>query len=343
MLFPKMSEASEDRLMTVAGMVLSLCLVVATTIFAIGNPFGRKPTDRFSIVIETPYVGQGVEPGTALVMHGVEVGQVNSVSSLPGGGVRLGAELQRRPTAGLTDTAGIDFRPANYFGVTGINLQSGKGGRALAEGSLISAKPLGNFTLQTLLSRLGEISNGVLTPQLIRVVESATTYIDGLEPLLETMVVVANSLKNTQTVSTERLLTNSTGISLAFPGFVNAVINVGDHYTHAAMDDVSEDFFQSTWRRALELAAGSFFGAIGKLEGQNSVSLAPLTDMLKVLTDSVPGLVPSDALADTARELRLRLDRLFSGPPERRAVNVRVVLDSLPGIAAPINAVGGAP
>ena len=49
------------------------------------------------------------------------------------------------------------------------------------------------------------------------------------------------------------------------------------------------------------------------------------------------------AIADTARELRMRLERLFSGPPDQRAVNVRVILDSLPGVAAPIDAVGGAP
>jgi hypothetical protein len=71
--------------------------------------------------------------------------------------------------------------------------------------------------------------------------------------------------------------------------------------------------------------------------------LAPLTDMIKVLTDVVPGLVPPDAIADTARELRTRLEKLFAGSPGQRAINFRVVLDSLPGVAAPINAVGGTP
>jgi hypothetical protein len=65
--------------------------------------------------------------------------------------------------------------------------------------------------------------------------------------------------------------------------------------------------------------------------------------MIKVLTDVAPGLVPPDAIADTARELRMRLERLFAGSPDQRAVNVRVILDSLPGVAAPIDAVGGAP
>ena len=34
---------------------------------------------------------------------------------------------------------------------------------------------------------------------------------------------------------------------------------------------------------------------------------------------------------------------MIAGPPGQRAINVRVILDSLPGVAAPIDAVGGEP
>ena len=40
-------------------------------------------------------------------------------------GVQLDADLQSGPVTGLTNTMDIDFRPVNYFGVTGINLSRG--------------------------------------------------------------------------------------------------------------------------------------------------------------------------------------------------------------------------
>lgn len=343
MLFHKASEEREARTLTAVGIGLVTCAILAVTAFALADPFGGRPSDEIAVTIDSPYVGQGVESGTVLLMHGAKVGEVTHVTTRADGGVRLAADLQRKPTQGLTDTLSIDFRPANYFGVTGINLTPGAGGQDLANGSLIKTTSANNFTLQALLSRLGEVSNGVLTPHLIEVIDRSTSYIDGLDPLLETMLVVSNSLANVQTVSTAQLLTNTTGISVAFPGFVNATTGLGDHVVHSGLDTVSEDYYQNTYKAVLALSSTSLFGAIGRLETSHSTELAPLTDMIKVLTDVVPGLVPPDAIADTGRELRSRLERLYAGPPDRRAVNVRVILDSLPGVAAPIDAVGGGP
>jgi hypothetical protein len=342
-LFHRASEEREARILTAVGMGLATCAVLAVTAFAVVDPFGGRPSDQFGVVIESPYVGQGVATGTALLVHGAKVGEVTQVSSVPGGGVRMAAELRQGPTAGLTDAMGIDFRPANYFGVTGINLRPGNGGQALVNGSLIKTTPAGNFTMQALLSRLGELSHGVFTPHLVDVVQRATDYTDGLNPLLETMLVVSTSVTNVQSVSTAQLLTNTTGISVAMPGFVNGMMSTGNYFVHATLDNVTEDFYKNTYQPTIAFTNTSLFGATGNLLTSHSTELAPMVDMIKVLTDVVPGLVPADAIADTARELRTRLERLFAGSPEQRAINVRVVLDSLPGVAAPIDAVGGTP
>jgi hypothetical protein len=342
-LFHRASEEREARILTAVGMGLTICAVLAVSAFAVVDPFGGRPSDQFGVVIESPYVGQGVATGTALLVHGVKVGEVTQVSSLPGGGVRLAADLRHGPTTGLTDAMGIDFRPANYFGVTGINLRPGDGGQALVNGSLIKTTPAGNFTMQALLSRLGELSHGVFTPHLVDVIQRATDYTDGLDPLLETMLVVSTSVTNVQNVSTAQLLTNATGISVAFPGFVNGMMSTGNYFVHATLDNVTEDFYQNTYKPTIAFTSTDLFGAVGKLLTSHSTELAPMVDMIKVLTDVAPGLVPADAIADTARELRTRLEKLFAGSPEQRAINVRVVLDSLPGVAAPIDAVGGTP
>jgi hypothetical protein len=39
-------------------------------------------------------------------------------------------------------------------------------------------------------------------------------------------------------------------------------------------------------------------------------------------------------------ELRSRFEKLYAGTPEQRALQVRIVLDSLPGVAAPLGVLG---
>ena len=150
-------EESETRILTRVGAGAVLFIVIALSVYFAVNPFGRRSHDVISVAIEAPYVGQGVAAGTPVIMHGVTIGRVVSVSSIGGGGVRLETDLQSGPTRGLTDAMGIDYRPSNYFGVTGINVTPAQNGRPLRSGMQISVTPKGNFSLQALLYRLGEL------------------------------------------------------------------------------------------------------------------------------------------------------------------------------------------
>jgi hypothetical protein len=363
MLFRMSAEAERRRLIIVGASVLScfalLCFLVAF------NPFGGRSADRLSVVMDLPYVGQGVAMGSPLILHGVTVGKVSSVSSLPDGSVRLHADLESAPTAALTDTLGVDFRPANYFGVTGINLVAGQGGQPLRNGAQIATTPAGNFTLQALLSRMGEITHGVVTPQLVDVMNRATRYTDGLNPLIESMVTASQSVTDVQTVSTEQLLRNTTGISAAFPGVIDAataaghslnqdsglvIFNVTGRDALPQQDIVpevaepgqlqTEEYWQKRSRAMLDMAANSFFGAIGKLESSHAGELLPVVNLVKTLSDTVPGLVTPVGLGDMLVELRTRFEKLYGGSPEQRALQVHIVLDQIPGVQAPINAMG---
>ena len=337
----------ERRILKVVGLATVVCAAMAGFLVA-NNPFAGRPAGTMSVTIDTAYVGQGVGEGTAVVMHGVEIGEVADVTSLTGGGVRLTADLQTTAAASLTDTVGVDFRPINYFGVTGVNLLAGTGGEALRDGMQIIIVPQGNFTLQALLSRLGEVSTGVLTPQLVQVVERATRYTDALNPLIETALITANSVAQVQTVSTERLLANATGVSVVFPSAVDALANAGSSFLH---DDVNwerrthADYTDEEWENlflpTLELASGGLFADIGKLESSHIRDLLPVTETVKALTDVVPPLIRPEGFAQSMTELRTRFERLYGGTPGQRALQVRVMLDNLPGVAAPLGALGG--
>ncbi|BCO98596.1 Mammalian cell entry related domain protein [Mycobacterium intracellulare] len=342
------SAESEKRTLTIVGTALVLCVVAVGGLLMVFKPFGGRPANAISMAIDTPYVGPGVAKGTELVMHGVKVGEVTAVSRLSGGGVRLNADLQKTPIAGLTDAMAIDFRPVNYFGVTGINLIAGAGGRPLRDGTHLKITPKGNFTLQALLSRLGRLATGTLTSRLIQVVEKATRYTDALDPLAETLLISANALANTQTVSTAQLLRNATGLSVAFPSFTDAMLDAGADLTHGTNKlnkgtwNASDDEYSHTILPFMQFVADNLFGAIGRLEYTHIDDLAPMVDTVKALTDVVPPLIRPQGISEMLVELRSRLEKMYAGTPEQRALQVRIVLDSLPGVAAPLAALGGA-
>lgn len=91
------SDESETRTLTIVGVAIAfLCVVVAGSLYVF-DPFAGRAESDISVSIDTPYVGQGVATGTALVMHGgVTVGQVTGIFSLPEGGVRLNADLNSK-------------------------------------------------------------------------------------------------------------------------------------------------------------------------------------------------------------------------------------------------------
>jgi hypothetical protein len=235
----------------------------------------------------------------------------------------------------------IDFRPINYFGVTGINIIAGPGGQAIRDGTHIQTVPLGNFALQALLSRLGEVSAGALTPRLISVIDRAVRYTDALNPLVETMLIALDAVADTQTVPTAQLLANATGVSVAFPSFVDAVGHAGNRFLDGGFGKLSEADFHGHQYRFSELGSTDLFGSFGRLETKYVDDLLPAVDAVKLLTDPVPALLRPDEFGQTLVELRTRFEKMFAGTPEQRALQVRIVLDSLPGVAGPLGVMGG--
>ncbi|MBU9762572.1 Mammalian cell entry related domain protein [Mycobacterium sp. TNTM28] len=321
------------------GLALVACVAVAGALIVV-NPLADGAADGKSITIDSPYVGQGVVRGTPVLLHGVKVGEVASVANRTEGGVRLGLSLQPEPTAGMTDSLAVDFRPSNYFGVTGVNLMRGPdGGRPLADGMRIELLPRGNFTMQALLSRLSEITHGVVTPELVSVLDRATRYVDGLNPMLETVLLVADTIAKVQTVSTAQLVRNGAGIAVAAPSFVDGLTDLADHVDHGGLDG-DEQFFQDRFLATVQLASTGLFGAVGGLLSSHVNELLPVTEVVRTLTGPIPGIAQTQNISATLVELRTRFERMYGGSPDQRALQVRILLDSLPGVAAAVPAIG---
>jgi hypothetical protein len=364
------SAKRQEQILATIGATVVLCIAVVTLAVVV-NPFGGRAANQFSITVDTPFVGQGVEAGTAIVLHGVKVGHVTGITGTMAGGVRFAADLNKRAVSGLTDAVNIDYRPINYFGVAGINLLPGPGGKALRDGSELSLVPKGNFTLSELLSQLGDVSQASMTPQLIQVIDRVTRYTDGLTPFFETAVTVTRAVADEQTVPTSRLLANTSSIAKALPDFTDETIESLTRMTHWTyyphqsfppadtigtklqypyfegmpvpnLADEPEDYYKKSYLAFMKLAGEGLFASVGKLETSHVDDLYPLIAGITALTDATPPLLRPQDIAAKLAELRSRFEKLYAGDGTQRAVSVRVVLDSLPGVAAPIGvSVGG--
>lgn len=365
------SSKHQDRVLASIGLAVLLCIVLVAYL-VIANPTGRRSADQFSVAFNTPYLGQGIDAGTAVVLHGVKVGQVSTITMVADGGVRVTTDLQKQPTQGLTDALNIDFRTINYFGVPGINLEPRPGGEVLRDGSEITVMPTGNSTLSELLSQLGDVSAAGFTPKLIEVIDRVTRYTDGLNPLFETAITVTQAIADVQTVSTEQLLSNTTSIAVGFPEFNDVAIETarrisdfsyypGQTFPRAAtiaprlgppyaegltvpnISTVSPERFKDVYLTFGDLVSTGLFAAVGKLLGSHVDDLFPLIMGITALTDATPPLLRPADIARTLAELRSRFEKLYAGNGAQRAISVRVVLDSLPAMGASLGIVTEGP
>lgn len=335
----RMASEQESRLLARIGLALLLIVAAGITV-AIADPWGRPPDARTALTVDTPFVGQGVAGGTPVLLNGVRVGAVDTVASRTEGGVRLELRLDRESTAGLTDTVGVDFRPSNYFGVTGVNLIHGPpGGQALRDGMRVALVPRGNYTMQALLSRMADFTGGVITEELVRVLQRATQFADALNPMIETMLVVANSVLKAQTVSAGQFVRNTAAIGVVAPAFVDGLTDLVDRVDHSGLD-VDEEFFEQRLLPTVELASKGMFAAIGRLLSSHVRELLPVTEVIRSMTGPIPGIAQTHNISESLEELRARFERMYEGAHDQRALQVHIVLDSIPGIAAPLGALG---
>src|ERR1700694_773897 len=157
---------------------------------------------------------------------------------------------------------------------------------------------------------------------------------------------------------------------------MDALVNTGDLYLHTkigigfnADEDVKTNPFMPTYddallkqyataRHLLESNPDEFvfgrakewlkgaetdlFSKVGNLLSSHMNDLFPAVEELRAITDVVPKLIPAGDISDTLRELRERLERMYAGSGDQRALQVRVILDELPGQAGPLDLALGA-
>ncbi|WP_280426642.1 Mce family protein [Nocardia carnea] len=304
--------------------------------------------DGLVLDIDVPYVGPGVGTGTKVILHGAEVGEVTALDKTRPDTVRMNVTLDPGEIDGLTDTFALDFRPQNYFGITAVNLARRPGGAALAAGDILERMPAGDFTMSTMLEKGSVAIDGTLTTSMVESLDKVVRYTDGLTPLIQSGIVFADRVAATQQSLPTELLRYTNDILAVLPAFSGAAVEAlafvyDSVYNRRPDGSVGvDDEFMDYSDAGLELAANSLFGKAGSLLASHGAELTPVALLVKALTGVLPNILDEGAAPAKLRELIDRYQAAFTGPEGAKTLNLRVVLDDLPMLAAPL-AVTGVP
>jgi len=306
----------------------------------------RDDDSMLSISVAVPYVAPGADEGSNVILNGAEVGVIERIYRSGPATVTLDLELDPSKIVGLTDTFEMDFRPQNYFGVTALNLVKGEGGGTLRSGASLTRTAVPNYTMSTMIERGSIVTSGVLNEHMVDTLDEVLRYTNGLTPLLRAGLVFADQVAKTQRALPSELIGDANGILDVLPSFLGQTIDAGytiyqGRYNRQPDGSIGVDTKTLDKSSAgLELGSGALFAAVGKLLRSHSAELIPAVEIVKLYADTVPGIV---SLGTTGPRLDAVVDRLtavFGGTPQRPSLRLRLVLDDLPAVAAPL-ALGG--
>lgn len=345
--FLRGTDAQQARVVTIA----AVATIVAVAVLVVGmvwvRPHVEKPSG-LALSVDVPFVAPGVGRGTKVILHGAEVGEITALERHGDGIVRMNLSLNPSQVHGLTDTFDVDFRPENYFGITAVNLVSKAGGEHLASGQVLDRMPAGDFTMSTMLEKGSIAIDGTLTDSMIRSLNKVIKYTDGLTPMIQTGIVFADRAAKAQQAMPSELIGRADDILEVLPAFSQQTINMlysvfdsdfnkfGPGGSFGVNEDVMADI-----DTGLGLAANNLFGSAGKLLASHDHDLTPDAQLVQALVDALPHMMDGGAMPGKLSELVDRYNRAFSTAPNgSKTLNMRVVLDDLPGIAAPLAVTG---
>ncbi|WP_249354049.1 MlaD family protein [Rhodococcus sp. USK13] len=345
--FIRGSDEHQTRIVNLAGgsAIVLVVIVLVTAIWI--RPLLTKP-DGLRLTVETPHVGPGVAEGTRVILRGAEVGEVTSVEKTDQDKVLIHLSLKPGEVKGLTDSMDLDFRPLNYFGVSAVNLVAKEGGNTLSSGEELQRTAVGDYTMSRLLEEGSHTIDGTLTTSMIATLNKVIRYSDGMTPLIQTGIVLADEVARTQREMPSALLSRVNDILDVMPAFSDQAIQAFYLLFDTKFNKKPDgsfgvnDLMMDRGAAGLDLASKKLFGSAGILLASHSTELTPLTEIARAFATALPNLLDNGTALGKLASLVDQYNNVFSANGDKRVLNLRVVLDDLPSLAAPLSAMAGA-
>lgn len=340
--FIRGSDATQRRVTrnTALGVIAAVLALVA--VVRIVNGLTDHDSGTVRIAIETPSIAPGVKPGTTVILHGAAVGSISSLQRTQFDSISMDVVLDTAKIDGLTDDFSIDFRPENYFGVTALNVVPAKAGSPLEDGIRLVRSSAADYTMSTMIERGSIVTAGSLSQDMVDTVEKILTYTNGLTPLLRSGLVFADVVAKTQRALPTDLLSQANDITETLPGFFGQTIDGADEIFQGEYNRQSDGTLGSNTEvldksdAGLSIASGALFSAAGTLLSSHATELTPAVEIVRLFAEPVPGMLGDGALGPRLRETVSALTDALGGGGQYPTVRLKIILDDLPGMAAPL-------
>jgi hypothetical protein len=333
------SEQDRRRKLRLTGVVV-VAMVVAIALFIAYVMPALTPRDKslMAVTIDTPSVGPGVEMGTDVVLRGAPVGEVTGLRVNENGTSSLTVDLDRSLVRGMGQDFVIDFRPKNYFGITGVNITdpgSSESGE-LRDGDHVMRRDAGDYTMATMIEQGSDVANGTLVPETMDAIKRVLVYTGAFQPLIHTGVVFADTVARTQRETPAYLLDRYNEIVAALPPFANGAMSAMTSFYDSALNAAGDEV-QNNFTITLKAISDNFFSMVGTLLRSNQGNLTPLVDTVTQAASVLPAMGQGIVTPVTVRELVTNLDGAFAdGPQGQQILRINLALEALPALAGPL-------
>lgn len=295
------------------------------------------------IVLHTNRIGDGVVTGTEVRADGVPVGKVEAITPDALGTQRITLRLDESRLDGLDDSLHVDYATANLFGISEVELRPGSGGAPLRGDSVIDLTggrdpDVYDATMGSLLRSLARMNDGVLTPQLVSVIDQLGSQVKAFTPLLQAMVVLARTVADHQTMPLSTVLR---GFGSALGGgadFIGATLRVIAQIYGIPVLREDRARFDATIGMVVE----QLFPALQHTLNHAGNEFSGYAGLLTPILSSAARMVPTPDQSST--ELSQLLDRLRTAMPDTPdgpVLNVDVDLRGVPVLAPLLGGPGG--
>lgn len=259
------------------------------------------------------------------------------MSPTPQRGVKLGLLLTDVGGAFISDDFGVQFRPENYFGTTAVDLTAGSSGVRVGDNETYVRTSAPDRSMSQMLTTGSIAVDGTLTTQMISSLDKVIKYANGLTPLVQSGIVIADSVAATQRNLPSELLAKANDVMAAFPAFnlgaMSGLYSIFDsvYMKHGADGSLTpdEDYF-TYMEDGLKVAGTNLFGQAGALLKSHSTELPALTQVLTYLLEPVPSMVGGPQTMDQILTAIDQSKSAFTGPPGQQTLRIRLALNSLP-------------
>lgn len=319
------TEVQQRRTLVRTGAIVAT--IVAVVLAVVAALPARRPAGALDLTLSTPTLGQGILVDSNVIMRGVPVGTITSIDRHHGI-VEVGMRLESNKIHGLTDSFGFDFRPENMFGVSALSLTPREGGNSLANGQRIARSPDINATMSELLNTQLASVTKVLDDTLVQFIKRAANYTSAMAPMIETGLVLANLIAETQRSSSAELVRKFNEIIESTPDMLDFAFTSIHKLRYLKNYRLPQADMAPTLGTIKEFDDG-MWGPMAELLVDHRTELEPTVELARSFADAVTTLVVRSRGSMRLDKTLAALNSIYYGP-EKPSLKLRLMLEPLP-------------